>query len=367
MTKQLLTHSSTSTFKVCRKRYWFTYEIGLRRDIDAKALRMGSVYASALETNSSTDAAATVMQRYAHKPEPLDQHAWDLERETVAETASCYFWRWASPGIKYLAKEFSFELPLINPETGRASKTFRVAGKMDGVVVLEDTRNAVMENKLQSESLDAESDLWRRLRIDHQITMYVMAARRLGYDVATVLYDVARKPTITAGDVPLLDEDGMKIVMYTDGKRVHTNKGKPRQTGDKAKGYLLQTRPMAPEEWAEKLRNDIGRRPEWYYARTEIPRLDNDIAEFERELWDIAKVIRDAQLHDRFYRTCNRDTCSLCPYFELCSAKHDPRMDAVPEGFFITTNLHPELGDCNANSTIQTAAEVTGTGADIPF
>jgi len=361
----LLTHSSNSTFKVCRKRYWFAYEVGLRRTTDAKALRMGSAFHLALEVPS--EPVAAVHEYYADKPEPIEQHDWDIERETVAELVNCYAWRWESSSIRYLAKEQSFNLPLVNPETGRASKTFRLAGKIDGIAVLEDGRHAVIEHKTQSESLDADSDLWRRLRIDHQITMYVMAARLLGYDVATVLYDVMRKPTIVASDVPLLDDDGLKIVTYTDGQRVHTNAGKPRQTGDKAKGYTLQTRPMTPEEWATKLRDDIGRRPEWYYARTEIPRLDDDIAEFQAELWDIAKVIRDAQLHDRFYRTCNRD-CSFCPYFELCSAKYNPLMDAVPEGFFITTNLHSELGDPNAttNGTPEAAAS-TGPGTDIPF
>lgn len=67
-TKQLITHSRLDCFKRCRKRHWFAYEIGLRRETDAKALRMGSAYHDGLEVlgNGGTLEAAqdAVTQRY---------------------------------------------------------------------------------------------------------------------------------------------------------------------------------------------------------------------------------------------------------------------------------------------------------------
>lgn len=44
MTKQLLTNSRSTSFKLCRRRHWYEYEIGLRPTVDAKALRMGSAF-----------------------------------------------------------------------------------------------------------------------------------------------------------------------------------------------------------------------------------------------------------------------------------------------------------------------------------
>jgi len=38
---QLITHSRASSFKRCRRRHWYEYEIGLRREVDPKALRIG--------------------------------------------------------------------------------------------------------------------------------------------------------------------------------------------------------------------------------------------------------------------------------------------------------------------------------------
>lgn len=39
---QLLTHSRSMSFKRCRRRDWYEYEIGLRRELDPKALRIGN-------------------------------------------------------------------------------------------------------------------------------------------------------------------------------------------------------------------------------------------------------------------------------------------------------------------------------------
>ena len=54
MKKQLLTNSRAASFKSCRKKHWFEYEIGLRKQVDAKALRMGSAGHEALDAYKKT-------------------------------------------------------------------------------------------------------------------------------------------------------------------------------------------------------------------------------------------------------------------------------------------------------------------------
>jgi hypothetical protein len=108
---------------------------------------------------------------------------------------------------------------------------------------------------------------------------------------------------------------------------------------------------MTFDEWTDKLMGDIQARPEWYYARIEVPRLDQDLAEFEAELWDIQKTYRDCQNNDRWYRTCNRDTCSWCSYFGLCTSKFDIDKDPIPEGFVQLDTPHPELERDDAETT----------------
>jgi len=121
---------------------------------------------------------------------------------------------------------------------------------------------------------------------------------------------------------------------------------------------------MTCDEWITKLMADIGERPTFYYARQEIPRLDQDIREFQSELWDIQMTIREAQRGDRWYRTVSRDTCPYCAYFGLCTSKFDPSMSlkCVPEGFVYSENRHPELGDLsNGNSAPATQSTTEAT------
>jgi hypothetical protein len=390
MATELITHSRTSSFKSCRKKHFWEYECGIRPITDARALRMGNAGHAGLEwlhthPGDIDGAAAVVRATYGALNIPETEElasARDFECETIVALVAGYAWRWAESPLDILATEQSFRLPLVNPETGAASKLFELAGKIDGIVKLEDGRLAVREHKFLSDDISPESDFWRRLQLDHQITLYVHAARRLCYDVATVLYDVVRKPTIRPEKVPILDENDMKIVLDRDGHRVRNASKKAtrscllcggdgtrgldsepcdctlgpwRQTSDSEKGYVLQARPMTCDEWIAKLMEDIGERPGFYYARQEIPRLDQDIQEFQSELWDIQMTIREAQRGERWYRTVSRDTCSYCPFFGLCTSKFDPSTGTIPEGFVYSENRHPELGELsNGNSATAT-------------
>jgi hypothetical protein len=151
------------------------------------------------------------------------------------------------------------------------------------------------------------------------------------------------KPTIKPTAVALLDSDGLKVVLDQAGQRVLNKNGKPRQTADVDAGYVIQSRPMTADEWISKLMEDIGQRPEYYFCRQEIPRLDQDVAEFMAEVWDIQKTYRDAQRLDRWFRTVNRNTCPMCACFALCSTKFDPSSGESPDGFVRVSDLHPEL------------------------
>ncbi len=347
MEKQLLTHSWGSSFKGCRRRSFWEYEVKFRKVTDAKPLRMGSAGHDGLDAlkqgGSTTDAIAAVWQHYKTCPEGVDQYDWDIERETVECLVMMYEWRWRDANIATVATEKSFRLPLTNPTTGAATPVFDVAGKVDGLVVLEDGRKAIIEHKFISDDLKDDSDFWRRLQLDSQVSMYVWAARQIGWEVETALYDCIRKPSIKPTAIPLLDEDGLKVVVDVNDERVMTKAGKPRQSADKEKGWVLYTRPMTIGEWSTKLIADITARPEFYYARREIPRLDSDIEEFLFELWDLQKTLREAQRENRWYKTVGRDSCPYCAFFGLCSSRFDPSTGEVPEGFVKVENCHPEL------------------------
>lgn len=345
---QLLTFSRMDAFKVCRKKHQFAYEWRIRRETDARALRMGSAYHAALEAlaNGGAIHAAVeiVREAYADVPPTIETYEWEIECETVVRLVCGYAWRWQESGIQFIAAEMSFELPLVNPETGKSTPIWNLAGKIDGIVRLLDGRLAVLETKLLGDDISQDSSFWRRLRIDHQISLYVIAARRLGYDVDTVLYNVARKPTIKPVDVPILDENKQKVVLDERRERVFNKNGSPKQTGSTEFGWYVQSRAMTPEEWGEKLNDDIASRPNFYFHRNEVPRLDADLRAFEQEIWEVQQTIRDAQNKDRWYRTVNRHTCDFCPVFDLCSNPSFVADGELPSGYVRVTDIHPELG-----------------------
>lgn len=138
---QLITHSRQHSFKTCRKAHQFAYNYGIRRELDGKALRMGSAFHAGIESLGLThgiDAAVESVRRYYSElpvTEVDDERGYECE--TVVRLVCGYNWRWNGSQIEYVATERSFAVPLINPETGRASMLYRLAGKIDGIVRLD--------------------------------------------------------------------------------------------------------------------------------------------------------------------------------------------------------------------------------------
>jgi hypothetical protein len=100
---------------------------------------------------------------------------------------------------------------------------------------------------------------------------------------------------------------------------------------------------MTVDEWGDKLTADICERPDFYFARVEVARLDQDLDEYSQELWWIQRSIRDAQKTGQWFKTVNKQTCSYCPYFSICTGGE--KVGTVPpQGFEFLTDRHPELG-----------------------
>lgn len=302
---QLLTHSRLSALRSCPRRHYYRYELGLSRIRSADALRLGAAYHTGLEArNAGQDEAAAIELAgagYAQLPQWADPVDWAVEQQTLRALLAGHFWRYSQDDLQFVAVEQSFHVPLLNPGSGHASRLFLLAGKIDAIVMLPDGRLAVLEYKTAGEDISPDSDYWLRLRCDPQISLYVLAARALGFDVATVIYDVTRKPTIR-----LRKEE-------------------------------------TPEQYGVRLLADIGTRPDHYFARREVPRLEDELAEFRLELWQQAAQLRDAQRAGRWFRNVGRLTCGYCSYSSLCLNAIQVNPDAPPAGYEVLADVHPEL------------------------
>jgi len=179
----------------------------------------------------------------------------ELAVATLSGLLAGYFHRYQNEDfIRQVHSEVEFRQPL--PK----SRTFTLAGKMDGLCVLHDGRLALKEDKTTSDSLAPDSDYWLRLRFDSQLFQYVLAARPMGWDVATIIYDVTRKPAIEPRQIPLTDDQGLKVVLDASASAC-SRKTAPAESGDKEKGYTLQVRIESPEEFSQRLYNDTLARP----------------------------------------------------------------------------------------------------------
>lgn len=261
-----LTHSRMSCYKTCPKKHYFSYELGIRPERSPDFFTFGSAFHLGLDLRaqgkSIDDAILGATAGYGTLPNWCQSdeqiHAWKVARETVAALLAGYFWYWERPEIpdalrptKVIATEQAFTMPIRNPDTGASARNFVAAGKCDKIVELGDGRLAVMEHKTTGDDISPTSDYWKRLKIDQQISLYYMAARDRGYNVETVLYDVVRKPGIAPKPIPVLDEQGFKIVLDPSGQRAYNDNKTgdvdyQRQPATKEKRSSLRTQLQTP-------------------------------------------------------------------------------------------------------------------------
>ena len=308
------------------------YEQGYRPRASAPALRFGSLVHLGLEAwwlarNEGDPLTAMFARLDASAREPDVQ----LDPYEIARAHAMllgYHERWIDAPVEVLAVERRFEAQLVNPETGRASRTFALAGKVDAIARFHDHggRVYVVEHKTSREDLAPGSPYWRRLRIDSQVSHYHRGAQSLGYDVAGCIYDVLGKPS----SAPRLATP-VESRKYT----------KPSKAEPEPRLYAGQRdTDETPGEYQDRILESLAADPARYYQRVEVVRLDADIARHDQDVWAWASAIRDARrtgVHQRSGAcfTYGRE----CEFYEVCTGVgtlDDARFERVE-------NIHPEL------------------------
>lgn len=321
MIVDILTATSLATFRACPRKFYLRYQLAWSKIRLADALRFGSAYHAGLEAYNVTgdveQAVAAATKGYAVVPDWSNAESWAEEAVDVEELVRGHVWRYGMDTAKPVEAERVFVMPLVNPETGRPSKTFQLRGKMDLISELEPMRLALNEYKTCDDDVSDASDYWPRVRFDQQISLYTIAARYIGYDVQTVLYDVARKPRI--------------------GRRTKRN-------------------PETLAEYQARLRDDIQTRPEFYYNRKECPRLASDLADIASELWQQAQAIQHARKFGLWYRNVSKNSCTWCEYRENCLDNRTIEPNRPWDGFVKLNTFHPELETENASTDVTPAA-----------
>lgn len=300
---RVLTNSADSAYRACPRLYRLRYVDGWEstRD-DAAARRFGTLTHRGLEAlwlalgaGADTDGQMEAALR------AIEAEADPYDRARAAALLTGYALRWCTPRYDVIGVEVEFTAPILNPETGAASRTFVRRGKIDAIVRdREDGRKLILEHKTSSEDIEAGSDYWRRLRLDSQVSTYYRGAAALGHDVFGCVYDVLRRPAQRP-----LKATPTEARKYTkDGALYKTQR-------DAEEG---------PTEYQMRIQAEIAENPARYFQRGEIVRLDAEMQDHDFDTWQRAAMIRESHAADRWPR--NPNSCvrygSKCEFLEVC-------------------------------------------------
>jgi hypothetical protein len=313
-----------NTLVHCPRKHFWSYEVGLSIDSEtSKALHFGSAWHSAMEERGKgNDYDAALV---AAIPEGIDLEIYACA--TIAGLLAGYYDHYGTNETVNLVK-LNTEVDF--PETVIDGTDFAMRGKIDGLGSLLDGRSVLMEYKTTGDSVSADSDYWLRLRFNLQVYQYVDAATKMGWNVDQVIYDVTRKPSI-----------------------------RPKQIG-KGEDKHMET----PDEYCDRLYKDTLARPEFYYARKEVPIIESDLQQFYSQRLALCRVINhyrrqersgDKRSQEAWPRNVSTNTCDFCQYKSFCLRNAIVDLNNPPAGYSVKP-FNPELSHDTTTEENTTAA-----------
>jgi hypothetical protein len=315
-----MTNSRATCARACQRKHKLRYIDGYRPVQTVDELRFGTLWHLGQEAWwNAVKAGVAIEARLASALAALSGEADPIERAKAEALLIGYHERWKGETHEVIGVEVPFETELRNPATGHPSRTWRLAGKLD---LLLGSPNRIGEHKTTSEDISPGGDYWRRLRMDGQVSTYFAGAAALGYLPESCLYDVIRKPGIRP--LKATPEENRK---YTKAGALYAGQRLVDET---------------PDEYKVRLLEDIAAAPEKYFARGTVVRLENELAEAQHDMWQLAQQIHESEIAGRFPR--NPNACLMygrnCEYWAYCTG--EASLDDASL-FRKAENVHPEL------------------------
>lgn len=296
MMMEVLTHSKRSLFKACPRAYYYKHELRLVPRLLKATKRRGTAFGKGIHAGLASEnpfgAAEEEINAYYEDAAPNsqeEQNELEVEMTAVQALARRYLAIYGQDG----RREVEYRRPLINPKTGRSSRTFELGGKIDGLVVLGDRHARLIEDKLTVQIGLARIDA---LPLDEQTTEYIDALMWKGW-TGEVEYRFTRWPSI-------------------------------KQRQKETLGQFL-----------DRLLEDIDEREPFYFLHQKVLFPTGHMAEHRQERWDVAKAIMGCRRRGRWWK--NPARCDLfgggCQYPALCQGRPDG-MD-----LYVVSEDNPEL------------------------
>ena len=323
----ITTYSFWNSFRNCRKACEWRYVkelVPLSRD---QRLTFGSLVHECLEMwhgGSDLDCVLDYLDRSMPNRAQDESERSDWHLATAMMTG--YAARYPSEDFEVVALEKTFEGIIINPTTGAPSRSFTIAGKVDGLVRMRATgEHYLLEHKTASQ---VDGDYLEKLWTDLQVTLYAhYIEQTLGIRIAGVIYNVLVKAKLQQGkgesEAEFEDRRSELVAKSKSGKSTATRK-LPESDDDFA--LRLSAKYCAP---------DVFYREVLYISRDQFDAMKSD-------LWELTQQLLDCRRRDVFYR--NTAYCfnyhRPCAYYALCRSGGSENVIA---NFYETKPPHEEL------------------------
>lgn len=283
--------------------------------------------------------------------EAIDASCEQCDESQLLVAAKCrglmrgYDARWRDAGYQSLAVEQTTVADLYNPDSQRKSRSFAVAGKLDVIAEL-NGRRILIDHKTTSEDItDPNASYWRQLVVEGQVNHYMLLDWLHGQKFDYAVWDVTRKPGIRPKKLSKAERASIVATGEYFGQKVTAVSRMRLQTEESEDLGLYELRLAA----------DCTDRSDWYFQRRPVPRLDSEILEYARELWEHSQEILHVRQTNRHPR--NSGACLLygspCEYLGICSGHDTPESDKWKR----VENVHEELegveGELLTNSRIR--------------
>ncbi len=319
------TYSMWSLFRNCRKAFEWRYLqelVPLERD---RNLALGTVIHQSLEIWHSTGNLEAVLDTIDRAYPNRDQQA-DEKRDWHLATAMMrgYAARYADEEFEVVALEKTFAGKIVNPATGAASRSFTLAGKVDGIVRINE-EHYLLEHKTASQ---LGGDYLERLWTDFQIVLYSRYVEQtLGIRLTGVLYNVLVKARLSQGHGETEAEyEARRAALAAKSKTGRTTAKRKLPESDEAFQKRLAIKYSDPE---------MFHRERLYLSRDRFE-------ELQAQLWELTQAYLEARRRGVFYQ--NTAFCfhyrRPCAYLPLCQSGGSP---VVAENLYQKVPPHEEL------------------------
>tara|TARA_R110002126_G_scaffold19449_11_gene72862 strand:+ start:880 stop:1893 length:1014 start_codon:yes stop_codon:yes gene_type:complete len=289
-----VTQSSLNTLNSCEELYRLKYVLGLLPATEDLALSLGSAYHRGLEMGSA-EAAVELFKNSTTYWTQADRDNLSINSAIVEAMVGGALRLWGDDLPDQ--REVQFTLPLINPETGRASTRHVFRGVIDGL-----WNNPIRgaEYKTAGRVDKAYID---RLQLDFQVgAMLTAIGRLLGVDPWTIpmSYRIAKKP------------------------------------------QSRQRKNESVSEFAARIKADYIDRPEFYFHDLVLRRSEDQMKRWQHEAWRLHQrilYIENGGFTVRNTRHCTQ--FGRCAFLDLCCGS------VGIDAYRIKDSIHPELENNN--------------------